>query len=57
MFKQAVDAAEVLYVLDARNPNGTRSREVERQTMSRGSREKYLILVLKKIDLVPLVVL
>ncbi len=54
IFKQVLDAADViLYVLDARDPDGTRSREVERQIMSAASGEKRLILVLNKIDLVP----
>jgi nuclear GTP-binding protein len=54
IFKQVVDSADVvLYVLDARDPNGTRSREVERQIMSMDGGEKRLILVLNKIDLVP----
>ena len=58
MFKQAVDAAEVVpYDLDARDPNGTRSRKIERQIVSVGGGEKCLILVLNKIDLVPLAVL
>ncbi|KIX07244.1 uncharacterized protein Z518_01897 [Rhinocladiella mackenziei CBS 650.93] len=54
IFKQVLDAADVvLYVLDARDPEGTRSREVERQIMSAESGSKRLILVLNKIDLVP----
>lgn len=54
IFKQVLDAADViLYVLDARDPEGTRSREVERQVMAAQSGEKRLILVLNKIDLVP----
>ncbi|KAI5817415.1 P-loop containing nucleoside triphosphate hydrolase protein [Pyronema omphalodes] len=54
MFKEVVSAADViLYVLDARDPNGTRSREVERQIMSMDGGEKRLILILNKIDLVP----
>jgi len=54
MFKQVVDAADViLYVLDARDPEGTRSRDVERQIMAANSGEKRLILILNKIDLVP----
>jgi len=58
MFKQVVDAADViLYVLDARDPNGTRSREVERQIMAAESGDKRLILILNKIDLVPPTVL
>lgn len=58
VFKQVLEAADViLYVLDARDPEGTRSREVERQVMAAQSGEKRLILVLNKIDLVPAEVL
>lgn len=58
IFKQVLEAADViLYVLDARDPEGTRSREVERQVMAAQSGEKRLILVLNKIDLVPLEIL
>jgi nuclear GTP-binding protein len=58
IFKQVLEAADViLYVLDARDPDGTRSREVERQVMAAESGSKRLILVLNKIDLVPPVVL
>ncbi|KIV97654.1 hypothetical protein PV10_01373 [Exophiala mesophila] len=54
IFKQVLDAADVvLYVLDARDPEGTRSREVERQIMAAEGGSKRLILVLNKIDLVP----
>ncbi|KAJ9497770.1 nuclear GTP-binding protein nug1 [Exophiala xenobiotica] len=54
IFKQVLDAADVvLYVLDARDPESTRSREVERQIMSAEGGSKRLILVLNKIDLVP----
>ena len=54
MFKTVVDAADViLYVLDARDPNGTRSREVERQIIVAQGGDKRLILILNKIDLVP----
>ncbi|ETN46688.1 uncharacterized protein HMPREF1541_00875 [Cyphellophora europaea CBS 101466] len=54
VFKQVLDAADViLYVLDARDPDGTRSREVERQIMAAASGSKRLVLVLNKIDLVP----
>ena len=49
-----VDAADIiLYILDARDPEGTRSRDVERQTMEADSSEKRLVLILNKIDLVP----
>ncbi|EGX90600.1 GTP binding protein, putative [Cordyceps militaris CM01] len=55
VFKKVVDEADVvLYVLDARDPEGTRSREVERSIMAAAaSSGKRLILVLNKIDLVP----
>lgn len=58
VFKQVVDSADVvLYVLDARDPEGTRSKEVERMVMAVAGGEKRLILVLNKIDLVPAPVL
>ncbi|KAI2617639.1 P-loop containing nucleoside triphosphate hydrolase protein [Hypomontagnella submonticulosa] len=54
VFKQVVDQADVvLYVLDARDPEGTRSREVERMVMAAASGGKRLMLILNKIDLVP----
>lgn len=55
VFKKVIDEADVvLYVLDARDPEGTRSREVERNIMANAaSSGKRLILVLNKIDLVP----
>ncbi|KAA8652065.1 hypothetical protein EYZ11_012986 [Aspergillus tanneri] len=54
VFKQVVDAADVvLYVLDARDPEGTRSKDVEREVMAASSGSKRLILILNKIDLVP----
>jgi nuclear GTP-binding protein len=43
----------VLYVLDARDPEGTRSRDVERSIMAAANDGKRLILVVNKIDLVP----
>ncbi|KAH9903983.1 P-loop containing nucleoside triphosphate hydrolase protein [Xylariomycetidae sp. FL2044] len=58
VFKQVVDQADVvLYVLDARDPEGTRSREVERMVMASASGGKRLMLVLNKIDLIPPTVL
>ena len=58
VFKQVVDQADVvLYVLDARDPEGTRSKEVERMVMAAASGGKRLILILNKIDLVPAPVL
>ncbi|KAL4905901.1 P-loop containing nucleoside triphosphate hydrolase protein [Aspergillus multicolor] len=54
VFKKVVDAADViLYVLDARDPEGTRSKEVEREIMAADGGQKRLILILNKIDLVP----
>jgi nuclear GTP-binding protein len=58
IFKQVVEAADViLYVLDARDPEGTRSKEVERMIMASEGGAKRLILILNKIDLIPLQVL
>ncbi|KAH0556103.1 hypothetical protein GP486_005963 [Trichoglossum hirsutum] len=58
IFKQVLESADViLYVLDARDPEGTRSKEVERTVMASDGGEKRLILVLNKIDLVPPTVL
>lgn len=58
VFKDVIDASDVvLYVLDARDPNGTRSKEVERQIMAAEAGSKRLILILNKIDLVPAPVL
>ena len=58
VFKQVIDQADVvLYVLDARDPESTRSKEVERQIMASASGGKRLILVLNKIDLIPPTVL
>ncbi|KAI5789750.1 P-loop containing nucleoside triphosphate hydrolase protein [Peziza echinospora] len=54
MFKTVLDAADViLYVLDARDPNGTRSKVIERMVMAADGNDKRLILILNKIDLVP----
>ncbi|KAF4971858.1 hypothetical protein FZEAL_9738 [Fusarium zealandicum] len=54
VFKQVVEQADVvLYVLDARDPEGTRSREVERSIMAASSGGKRLILIINKVDLIP----
>ncbi|KAI5466699.1 P-loop containing nucleoside triphosphate hydrolase protein [Mariannaea sp. PMI_226] len=54
VFKQVVEQADVvLYVLDARDPEATRSREVERSIMAAASNGKRLILILNKVDLIP----
>ncbi|GMM29663.1 RNA-binding GTPase [Martiniozyma asiatica (nom. inval.)] len=51
IFKAVVDAADVvLYVLDARDPESTRSKKVEEAIMQ--SQGKRLILLLNKVDLV-----
>lgn len=52
IYKQVVQNSDViLYVLDARNPEGTRSRQVEHAVLA--NPEKRLIFVVNKIDLVP----
>lgn len=52
IFKTVVDASDViLYVLDARDPEGSRSRRVEQAVLQ--SQGKRLLLILNKIDLVP----
>ncbi|KAK9359586.1 P-loop containing nucleoside triphosphate hydrolase protein [Lipomyces starkeyi] len=52
IFKTVVDASDVvLYVLDARDPEGTRSKRIEKAILS--SLDKRLIFLLNKIDLVP----
>ncbi|KAH9865786.1 hypothetical protein J1614_009373 [Plenodomus biglobosus] len=54
VYKQVVDSADVvLYVLDARDPTGTRSKEVEQAVMAADHSSKRLIFILNKIDLVP----
>ena len=58
VFKTVLSSADiVLYVLDARDPNGTRSQEIERQIAAVDGGSKRLILILNKIDLVPPAVL
>jgi len=52
-FRSVVDAADVLLqVLDARDPLGTRSAEVERAVLG-ATPPKRLVLILNKVDLVP----
>ncbi|KAK6843467.1 hypothetical protein PG987_004327 [Apiospora arundinis] len=54
VFKTVIEQADVvLYVLDARDPEGTRSREVERTIMAAASGGKRLMLILNKVDLIP----
>ncbi|CAI8502466.1 hypothetical protein CAS74_000289 [Pichia kudriavzevii] len=52
VFKNVVDDADViLYVLDARDPENTRSKKIEESILQ--SQGKRLILLLNKVDLVP----
>ena len=54
VFKSVLSTSDILlYVLDARDPNGTRSREIEREITAADAGSKRLILILNKIDLVP----
>lgn len=54
IFKSVLSASDILlYVLDARDPNGTRSREIEREIAAADAGSKRLILILNKIDLIP----
>ena len=58
VFKTVLSSADILlYVLDARDPNGTRSRDIEHQITAADGGSKRLILILNKIDLVPPAVL
>lgn len=52
IYKEVVNDSDViLYVLDARDPEGTRSRQVEHKILAHP--DKRLLFVLNKIDLVP----
>ncbi|KAF2706620.1 hypothetical protein K504DRAFT_483624 [Pleomassaria siparia CBS 279.74] len=54
VYKQVIDSADVvLYVLDARDPEGTRSKEVEHTVMAADGGSKRMIFILNKIDLIP----
>ena len=54
VFKSVLSTSDILlYVLDARDPNGTRSREIEREITAADAGSTRLILILNKIDLVP----
>lgn len=50
---KVIDSSDVvIYVLDARNPNGTRTRSLE-DHLKRNCPSKHLVFVLNKCDLVP----
>ncbi|KAL8739044.1 MAG: hypothetical protein Q9181_000226 [Wetmoreana brouardii] len=54
VYRTILSASDIiLYVLDARDPNSTRSQEIEHEIMAADSGSKRLILILNKIDLVP----
>ncbi|KAG8533299.1 uncharacterized protein KY384_002082 [Bacidia gigantensis] len=54
IYRTVVESSDIiLYVLDARDPLGTRSIDVEREIVSADDGSKRLILILNKIDLVP----
>ena len=54
LFPTVLSQADVLlYVLDARDPQSTRSVAIERQIAAAASGTKRLVLILNKIDLVP----
>ena len=49
-FKKVVEQADVvLYVLDARDPEGTRSKDIENMIRESPNGEKQLLLILNKI--------
>lgn len=50
---KVVDAADVLcFVLDARDPMGTRCKQLERE-LRRSRQHKHIVLLINKVDLVP----
>jgi nuclear GTP-binding protein len=54
LFQSVLSSADIiLYVLDARDPMSTRSRQTERQIATYSGGSKRLVLILNKIDLVP----
>jgi nuclear GTP-binding protein len=54
-FKKVVEQADVvLYVLDARDPDGTRSKDIENMIRESPNGEKQLLLILNKIGNGPL---
>ena len=58
VFKSVLSSSDILlYVLDARSPNETRSSAIEQEIRAADGGSKRLILILNKIDLVPHTVL
>ena len=54
IFKSVLSTSDILlYVLDARSPNDTRSRAIEQDIQAADAGSKRLIFILNKIDLVP----
>ena len=54
IFKSVLASSDILlYVLDARDPNGTRSQDIEREIAAADGGSKRLLLIINKIDLVP----
>jgi nuclear GTP-binding protein len=53
-FKKVIEQADVvLYILDARDPEGTRSKEIESMIRESPNGEKQLLLILNKIGIHP----
>jgi nuclear GTP-binding protein len=51
-FKKVVEQADViLYILDARDPEGTRSKDIENMIQQSPNGEKQLLLILNKIGI------
>ncbi|KAG5437363.1 hypothetical protein PCANB_000794 [Pneumocystis canis] len=56
LFRDVIDLSDVvLYILDARDPQGTRSQQIEKLVLE--NHEKTLVFILNKIDLVPYTIL
>jgi len=52
-FKKVIEQADViLYILDARDPESTRSREIEKSILESPNGQKQLVLILNKIGTV-----
>jgi len=54
-FKQVIHESDIiLEILDARDPMGCRCRDIEAEILGKDEGKKKIILVLNKIDLVPM---